>query len=229
MKINPWRDSFQKKVYPSADIQLWSAFFDLEDSDEFYHLLSEEEKNQAARLKNNKTARQKIISRGILRLLLGDYLQLHPEELIFQYSPFGKPFLSNPEAASISFNLAHSGNLLLIAIGYAVALGVDIEKIDEEIDINGISTLSFSFPEKQILSHSKNPIRDFYAIWTAKEAILKVSGLGFAYPSNQFSVVLEDEKVSTAIIPNELSGGKSFSLFSLLPLQGYSGALAQLR
>jgi 4'-phosphopantetheinyl transferase len=229
MKINPWRESFDKKEYPSEGIQLWSAFFDLEESGEFLHLLSEEEKNQAARLKNNNTARQKIISRGILRLLLGNYLQLRPEELIFQFSPFGKPFLANPEADLISFNLAHSGNLLLIGIGNGVKIGVDIEKIDEEIDINGISALAFSYSEKQILSLSKNPIRDFYALWTAKEAILKVSGFGFAYPSNQFSVVLADEKLTTAVIPNELSGGKSFSLFSISPLQGYSGALAQLR
>ena len=186
---------------------------DREDSSSFFHLLSDDEKMRSARLKNSTKACQQIISRGILRLLLGKYIGVDPKELVFNNNSFGKPFLSNPTYSTICFNVAHSGSLLLFAVGKRKHVGIDVEIIDEKLDFKRISSLVFSSDEQQSLSLSIDPIGDFYALWTAKEAILKAAGRGFSYSSNKFSVSISNGITFPSIIPAELTSGCYYSLF----------------
>jgi 4'-phosphopantetheinyl transferase len=229
MNIKPWQESLESTALPSEGIQVWSANFDKEDSSHYFHLLSEDEKRKASRLKCSKTANQQIISRGILRLILANRVGKNPKELIFDHGPSGKPFLSTPSNSGICFNLSHSGNQLLIAFGNGKHIGIDVEKIEEEIDFTGISSLVFSAEEQHSLSRSQDHIRDFYALWTAKEAILKASGLGFTYPSNHFSVDISKGIVDLSMLSNELTGGYSCSIFPFSPEKGYSATVASLQ
>jgi 4'-phosphopantetheinyl transferase len=229
MNIKPWQESREGLNFSFQEMQVWSASLDTEDSSRFYYLLSEDEKKRAARLKSRSAASGQIIGRGILRLLLGKYIGVNPRDLVFSKNPFGKPFLSNPMDSAIRFNLTHSGSLLLIAIGKGKQIGIDVEKIEENIDFSGISSLVFSSDEQRSLSRSNNPILDFYALWTAKEAILKASGQGFSYPSNQLSVVISKGSATLPIIPAKLTGCSSCSLSSFSPAEGYSAAVAVLQ
>ena len=229
MNIKPWQESREDIDFFSDDIQIWSVSLDVEDSSRFFQLLSEDEKKRSARLKSSTVAHQQIISRGILRLLLGKYIGMNPKELVFNDNPFGKPFLCNPADSAICFNLAHSGSLLLFAIGKEKHVGIDVEIIDEKIDFKRITSLVFSSDEQLSLSLSLDPICDFYALWTAKEAILKAAGRGFSYPSNKFSVFISNGITFPSIIPAELTGGCSCSLFSFSPVKGYSAAVAILQ
>ena len=229
MTIKPWQDCRNGTALPSGEIQIWSASLDREIYSNFLYLLSEDEKCRAARLKSKAAARQQIISRGILRILLGRTIGVNPEELTIGSNPFGKPFLSCPENSAISFNLAHSGQLLLIAIGNCKHTGIDVEKMEENIDFAGISALVFSDDEQQSLSRSKEPVQDFYAIWTAKEAVLKAAGRGFAYPSNKFCVVISKKNISLLKYQAELTHGFSWSISSFTPASGYSAAVAVLQ
>jgi 4'-phosphopantetheinyl transferase len=226
MLIKPWREAVEKTEIACVDVQIWSAYLDQEDSSDFLNLLSVDEKSRAERLKSQHISDNQIISRGILRLLLGKYLNIAPEKIDLGTGRFGKPFLITPTDSPISFNLAHSGSLALFAFGKAKGIGVDVEKNDETRDFAGISSIVFSIEEQKFLSKSKDPISDFYSLWTAKEAILKVSGRGFSYPSNKFSVVLTKGIPSEIKIPTELSGGFSSLLTSFSPAPGYSAAIA---
>jgi len=229
MNIKPWQEFREENDFLSGDIQIWSASLEAEDCSLFIHLLSEDEKNRAAQLKSSAAACQQIISRGILRLLLGNYTGLNPKELVFDNSPFGKPFLRNPANSEIYFNLAHSANMLLFAFGKGKHVGIDVEKIEEKINFKVISPLVFTYKEQLSLSRSMDPIHDFYVLWTAKEAILKVSGRGFSYPVNQFSVVISKGMPCLPLISEELTGGCSCSLSSFSPANGYSAAIAVLQ
>jgi len=229
MNIKPWQESRDEIDFSSGDIHIYSASLEVEDSSHFIHLLSEDEKNRVAQLKSITVAHQKIISRGILRLLLGSYTGSNPKDLVFNNNPFGKPFLCNPANSEICFNLAHSGNMLLFVIGKEKDVGVDVEKIEDKIDFRGISSLVFSPKEQLSLSRSMDPTHDFYVLWTVKEAILKVSGRGFSYPANQFSVVISKGIPHISLIPEELTDGGSYSLSSFSPANGYSAAIALLK
>ena len=226
MIIRPWQDSKIEANLFSEKVQIWSAFFDQENSASFLSLLSTDEIKRAKRLKDPKVASRQLISREILRLILGNYTGIDPKNLTISYSQFGKPFLSFPENSGIYFNLSHSGNLLLIAVTAGKQLGIDVEKIEASIDITGIAPLVFSAEEQVALSHSADPIHEFYELWTEKEAILKSSGLGFSYPANRFSVNKSKEHRSLQEYSKDLPSGTDISLATFSPAEGYSAAIA---
>jgi 4'-phosphopantetheinyl transferase len=229
MVIQPWQEAELGLEIAAGEIQVWSAQLDMEDSSRFLPLLSTDERSRASRLKSKRIADFQLISRGILRILLGRYLDRKPQLIEIANDQFGKPFFSKPENSQLSFNLAHSDNLALFAFGQEVKIGIDVEKLVETRDFNGISSIVFSQEERQFLTKSRNLVHDFYSFWTAKEAILKAIGRGFAYPSNQFSVVLSRGKVTLTKMPAELSGGFSCSLTSFSPMKGYMAAVAVLQ
>ena len=229
MNIKPWQEFDKVADLYSEKIQIWLAFFDREDCSSYFHLLSEDEKARAARLMDLGTASRQIISRGILRLLIGRYSGMDPKQLSFNCSEFGKPFLTNPADSGICFNLSHSGSLLLIAVVSGKQVGIDVEKNESKIDVSGIASIAFSAEEQSFLSRSIDPVHDFYELWTAKEAILKSTGLGFSYPSNKFSVAISKGKVQEQKITNDLPAGTDLSLISFSPVEGYSAAVAAMR
>ena len=87
-------------------------------------LLCGEERERGERLLNGRDGQLWMRSRGVLRVLLGRYLQQDPGALRFSTGAHGKPEL-RPQG--LSFNLAHSDRLALYAIAQTVAVGVDVE------------------------------------------------------------------------------------------------------
>jgi 4'-phosphopantetheinyl transferase len=229
MQIIPWQEARNNLEIHQAGYKVFSVSLDQENSSHFSDLLSDAERARSSRLQSKQIADKQIISRGILRVLLGYYLDVKPESLVFSISKYGKPYLSNPDVSQCSFNVSHSGNLTLFAIGGGNQIGIDVEMIEETTDIKVISQLVFSPEELATLKLSKNLTRDFYLLWTSKEAILKATGWGFSYPSNKFSVVLTKGTPTFSKIPAELSGGLNCTLTSFSPIPGYLAATALLQ
>ena len=55
-------------------------------------LLSPDENQRALRLRFERDRKRFIVCRGVLREILGTYLETNPEKLVFGYGPQGKPF-----------------------------------------------------------------------------------------------------------------------------------------
>jgi len=66
----------------------------------------------------------------MLRVFLGGYLKLYPEQVPIGYSSFGKPILTEPRHPyDLKFNLAHSDGLALYAFSRSHRIGIDLEYI----------------------------------------------------------------------------------------------------
>lgn len=87
---------------------------------------------------------------------------------------FGKPSF---ECGGVAFSIAHAGDLSVAAVSRD-DIGVDIERIDTSRDMDRIAGRFFSDGEKKQLSIAENKTREFYRIWTAKEAMMKLGGEG---------------------------------------------------
>lgn len=99
-----------------------------------------------------------------------------------RYNLYGKPFLSD---SSVYFNLSHSGDYIVLAVDEK-EVGIDIEKIETYSD--GIAKKCFVPEEYSLLKHRKED-NLFYALWTAKESVMKACGKGLQMPPESFSVL----------------------------------------
>lgn len=82
-----------------------------------------------------------------------------------------------PVAEGIHFNLSHSGNMVICAVGTG-RVGCDIEQI-RPVSKN-LEARFFSDAEREQLAQFSEEayLREFYRIWTKKESYLKMTGIG---------------------------------------------------
>jgi 4'-phosphopantetheinyl transferase len=116
-----------------------------------------------------------IICRGFLKILLAESTDFNPKDIRIGVGPNKKPFL--PSHPSIFFNVSHSGEYALIAIG-GKHVGVDVEKVDRAFDFSEISPRIFNSAELEKLDYDSDTKKQFFKFWTRKEAILKATGKG---------------------------------------------------
>ena len=155
-------------------------------------LLNAEEQQRARRFHFERHTRQFMVARATMRWVLGHYLQEPPEGLYFKYNAQGKPYLRHP--VSIQFNLSHSGEQALLAVGSQFPMGIDIEYYSER-EYTGIAKQIFS--QSEILALNQEPqalkAQAFFDIWAQKEAFIKATGLGLSYPTEEFTVGLSSK------------------------------------
>src|SRR5207244_1129644 len=94
---------------PSHEVHIWYASLDVppETSARLYTTLSSDERKRRARFRFKRDQQRFIVARGVLRDLLGRYLQTQPSQISFVYNAFGKPDLSPEFANRLKFNLSH--------------------------------------------------------------------------------------------------------------------------
>ena len=199
-------------------------------SEDLTGILSADELARVGKFRFERDQKRFIKTRGMLRMILSHYLGKHPHKLCFEYTSFGKPFLAiNPGDDTISFNVSHSGELALYAVTRCRKIGIDIERIRDNIDIWQIAHRFFSPGEISSLEriHKKNQRGEFFQYWVRKEAFIKAMGKGISFPMDQCDVSLIKGKILSPIkMPVE--SGETFSWYAqdLLPGDGYAAAIA---
>ena len=175
-------------VLMSNRIDIWQFILDVPLANSL-PLLNQEEQQRATRYHFPKHQRRFAAARSMMRLILSRYTKMSPETLVFTNNQHGKPQLTHP--SSVEFNISHSGDLALLAIGKDHELGVDLENFSER-PYEGIAEHLFSPNEIKTLQQSANPLKPlvFFHIWSQKEAFIKACGLGLAYPTQEFDVSL---------------------------------------
>jgi 4'-phosphopantetheinyl transferase len=218
----------------SDEVHIWCASLDVppETSACLYATLTPDERSRSARFEFERDQQRFIVARGVLRDLLGRYVQTQPSQINFVYNPFGKPDLSPEFGNRLTFNLSHSAGLALIAIASASNVGADVEYIRARSDYADIARHFFSAAEVDHLIALPSHLyaEAFFSCWTKKEAYLKACGEGLAIPLNSFSVPLTTDRahapVDLYVASKDIVPAKRWSLYTLRPAPGYAGALA---
>jgi len=144
---------------------------------DFPSILNIGEKEKAASYKNERDKNRSIISRGVLRMLIGKYINLAPKKIEFEKALDHKPFVGNTAGVDLHYNVSHSGDWILIAVAEN-AIGIDIEEVDRNFDYREILTACFSDAESNYIHQSLQPQESFYTLWTRKEALIKATAKG---------------------------------------------------
>ncbi len=146
-------------------------------------ILSEQELRKCNHFKNRCDKDKCIIRYGLLRNILSTYLNIYPKKIKLNLKKYEKPsILFDNRNIDMRFNMAYSMNRVIYAITLKRNIGVDIERIEDEINIDEIISNYYTKNEKdKIYKHlPKERPYEFFKIWTIKEALLKAFGLGIS-------------------------------------------------
>lgn len=178
-------------------------------------LLSPDERARADRFWREPDADRLTIGRGILRMLIGGFLHVGPDQVVFAYSATGKPSVDG-----IEFNVAHSGDVVLIATHHR-PVGVDVERIERNVDIPTMGPACFTLRERALIRKAAASREAFLRLWTRKEAWLKAVGTGLSFPLHDIDVA---DPAAPLIAPGAATGAALPS--RIVDLPGDPGHLA---
>jgi 4'-phosphopantetheinyl transferase len=169
------------------EVKIWHGKVSAEDVHypAYWRVLDEAEQTHAGKIKNALLHKRYVEIHGRLRNLLAKTLNQSPEKIRIKKAEHGKPYLADyPELA---FNLSHTADRLMIAVGRDCQLGVDIEICKPRVNLSGLVNKCFAEEEvaywTQLPETQKN--QAFYRFWTRKEAFVKATGDGIALGLDQ--------------------------------------------
>lgn len=193
---------------------------------DFYVTLAPDEQRRADAFHFDSDRNSFIVGRGLLRVLLGWYVNRSPEDVRLKYGSKGKPALDCGKL-NIHFNVTHSAGRVLYAVSEDCELGTDLELVREIAEAESIAKQFFTRSECAALFSVSCDKRAqaFFNCWTRKEAFLKATGDGLSMPLSSFEV---------SVVPGERAAflsmeGESISKWNLVHIEpegGYIGAVA---
>ena len=151
-------------IRPFIMVKLFITKVDINSIKEI-NKLSDYRRAKAERIIHEKDRAQSVTA----GLLLEKFLK----EKMIKIGEYGKPYIEyGPE-----FNLAHSGDYVLLALG-DTPVGCDIEQM-KDADYLRLGRLVYTEGELNALRESDDARSLFYEFWTKKEAYMKLAGEGF--------------------------------------------------
>ena len=216
----------------SGEVHLWwaSLHTEIQHLKYFYRILSDQELEKAACFYYQQDREYFMISRGILRVLLGRYLKKEPECLLFTCHRFGKPWLDTTSGnLPLRFNLSHSHGLAVYALSGTREVGIDLESTGTDINIEELAETFFNLREiNDIMRRPSNRRKEsLLQYWAFKEAYLKATGQGNSFPFKMVEISLSLNRPEVLLkTGSHHSKVSSCSMHRLDAPQGYVAALA---
>ena len=230
--VPPWSLPPEPLSLDRDEVHVWRALLDQTPSQiqSLFRNLDADERARAARFHFARDREHFIVGRGVLRSILGGYLNRPPECLSFRYNANGKPALAgDPDADTLRFSVSHSGEIALYAVAPGRDVGIDVERIRPDLGVAEIADRFFS-PHGAATLHALPADlkrQAFFRYWTHNEAYVKARGEGLSLPLDRCHVSLAPP-VPAAVRPTagDPSGSLRWSFHELIPAPGYVAALA---
>jgi 4'-phosphopantetheinyl transferase len=190
-----WRYPQEPLAWSNGELHVWRASLAIDDDLlEFLHqILSNDERERAAKFHFERDRRRFVAAHGTLRRILARYVVLEPPRLQFTCNAFGKPeLIPTAGIGPLMFNLSHSHEIAVCAVTTGCEVGIDVEYAHSLVGDLRIARQFFSpFEVAQLMrlaGHEQR--RAFLTCWTRKEAYIKARGQGLSIPLDQFDVSL---------------------------------------
>jgi 4'-phosphopantetheinyl transferase len=171
-----------------TQVDVWQ-FSLLQTPKDYESVLNKDERARADRFYFPIHKKRHIAAHTTLRRIISRYLPISAKEIKFDYNEHGKPSVHGH--AELQFNLSHSRDTALLAVGKHKPLGIDLEFFSAR-PYEGIGGHIFSEDENNELQQLNNHLKPlgFFHLWAQKEALIKACGLGLSYPTKQLTLPL---------------------------------------
>jgi phosphopantetheine--protein transferase-like protein len=144
-------------------------------------------------------SRRREQGRSLTRYLAGRFLNVPAERVTLTSDAHGRVSIApdlraaEPRAARMDLSVSHSRNVFAAALADGSRVGVDVEVIRDDIDLDAPAQDHFC-PAEQGWLRALEPARRleaFYKCWTAKEALTKAIGQGIGLGLDRIETALE--------------------------------------
>ena len=168
--------------------------------------------------------RQFLVGRSLLRHLLGNELAVPIDDITLTEQPKRAPLLHIKGVAPVPhFSLSHTGNWVACALSFSIPLGLDIETLDANRNLDAIGEHAFGVDDVAWFRRQpdENKVAAFYQLWSTKEARYKLTQSHticstehcYVLPHPDISIVLMSEhvlsetpQVEFVSLPEQLTG-----------------------
>ncbi len=228
----PWRTPPDALVLAHDEVHVWQAMLDQPRfrREAFRRTLAADEQTRAERFHFAKDHEHFIVARGVLRAILGRYLNRVPGSLSFCYGAHGKPGLAGAVGVdTIRFSVSHSHGAALYALARGREVGIDIERVRNDLPVAELSERFFSRSEAARLRALPVAAQGeaFFRSWTRKEAYIKALGGGLSIPLDRLDVTQAAGQPGTVLaMQRNPSQASRWSVQELPATPGYVAALA---
>ena len=215
---------YNKVNLSTENVHVLLINFSTFDFQNYMNYLTSNEIERLDNINNLNNRNQFVASRVVIKKILSKYLKKIPNKIEFSFNKHGKPFIRDKyHNHRFEFNISHSDIYGLIAITLDNKIGVDIQKINHDIDVDSLSSRFFSENEKtQLMNLDKSKKIDaFHLGWARKESFIKAIGEGVAYGLDSFTVSLEKNDTKSILdIKN-----KKWHCYNIIDFENYKTAL----
>ncbi|WP_344106121.1 4'-phosphopantetheinyl transferase family protein [Nocardiopsis rhodophaea] len=159
-----------------------------------FDLLDERERARHARFRLAADRDRFVVAHALARLVCAQRADCAPEQVRFtlhcrncelrrepRTDPHGKPRPAGA-ALGLEISISHSGDRVVLAVTDGVEVGVDVEAVAEERDIDGLASYTLTAEElalwRGLPAARRTP--GFFRYWARKEALLKATGDGLS-------------------------------------------------
>jgi 4'-phosphopantetheinyl transferase len=132
-----------------------------------------------------------LVSRAIVRAVLGEVLGRAGNEVELHAAQRGKPSLAGTPDPPLYFNTSHSRTHVVVALSRVGDLGVDVEDIgtiDERVVRRSLSSEEY---ERLSVLRADERAAAFFRLWTVKEACAKATGVGIGIGMHRVVATLD--------------------------------------
>lgn len=217
----------QAHLLTDEAVDIWlidRSLHDWPDSSTMGRCLTYDEKQRWQRYYFAQDRDYFLKTRYAAKRILANYLECEASSIVWYLGEQEKPYLIN---SHYQFNLSHSGQYALLAVGYQHPLGIDIESINALTNCLEIAQRFFSVEEinqLERLAETPQQLKDaFFKIWTAKESLIKALGTGLSLSLTAFAV---DVSNTLSLIRLDQGNQNQWQLHQLAIAPGYQAALA---
>jgi 4'-phosphopantetheinyl transferase len=152
-------------------------------------LLDQAERDRRGRLHRKGDQDRSTVAVALTRLVIGRHTGRHPSLLHFDRTcatcgaQHGKPRLTGDDSG-LQFSVSHSGERVAVAVVRGAGVGVDVEQVVPDLDVDALARQVLSEEERAALGRLAPADRQggFLTFWTKKEALLKATGDGLRVP-----------------------------------------------
>lgn len=161
-------------------------------------LLSPEERQQQQRFIPPAKRHEYLVTRVLVRSVLGEMHGTAPENLRFVLNDWGRPALA-PEStiAPLHFNISHTEGLIVCLVSDEHQVGVDTEHLDRASTLLKLAPDVFApdeLRELRALTEYEQPQRAVL-LWTLKESYIKARGMGLSIPLDSFAFRFDQSNI----------------------------------